>query len=251
MLKKILSLQHPIVKHLVKVRQNADYRWDHQSVFIEGIKVVHEVGLKCSIKHLIALDETLIPKGIKAKEIFIVSESVMQKISGMKTPEGIAAEIEMPKAILPEKMSRLIALEGISDPGNLGTLLRTALALGWEGVFLVGEEGCDPFNEKALRSARGATFSLHIGKGSWAQLEKIIDQNQLEPLAADLEGQNIDTISLPERLLLVLGNEARGLSETAEKVCKKITIPLPGPMESLNVAIAGGILMFALGKGRR
>ena len=85
----------------------------------------------------------------------------MKKISGMQTPEGLVVEIEMPKPAPLEGLKYLLALDGVSDPGNVGALLRTALALGWQGIFIL-DESCDPFNDKALRSARGATFRLPL-----------------------------------------------------------------------------------------
>lgn len=247
MVKKINSLQHPLIKHLVKVRRNSDYRHDHKSVVIEGVKTIQEVGVQFPFKVLIVLDETLIPQGIRSKEVVVVTEDIMQKVSGMQQSEGILAEIEMPSSASLKGLKRLIALDGINDPGNLGTLLRTALALGWEGVFIINES-CDPYNEKALRAAKGATFRLPIGMGSWEDLKKVIAANKLQPFVADLEGEDIHTLDIPKNILLVLGHESRGISKVAASLSKKVTIPLPGEMESLNVAIAGGILMFALRK---
>jgi TrmH family RNA methyltransferase len=244
MIKKIQSLQHPLVKHLIKLRQNSDYRIDHKSVVIEGTKMVKEVGQKHRFKGVMVTDETLIPKGIKSDEILLVTEAIMEKVSGLKTPEGILGEIEMPKSASLKGLKKVIALDGVNDPGNLGTLLRTALALGWEGAFILNES-CDPFNEKALRAARGATFHLPIAMGKWDDLKKLASENHLQPFVADIEGENCQKLKAPESLLLVLGNEALGTSEAAARFCKKVAIPMAGKMESLNVAIAGAILMFA------
>lgn len=245
MSKQITSLQHPIVKHFVKLRQNTDYRWDHQSVVVEGIKPVKEVSLSQQVKRILAYDDTYLPPGISAEEILIVNDGIMKKVSGMQTPEGILAEVAMPKPASLKGMRYLIAFDRVSDPGNLGTLMRTALALGWEGAFLL-PESCDPFNEKALRAARGATFRLPMAAGDWKDLKKLIEENKLEPVVADLQGISIKEFKAEKGILLVLGNEAQGISQEAEKMCQKVTIPMPGEMESLNVAVAGGILMYAL-----
>lgn len=248
--KKIQSLQHPLVKHLVKVRQNSDYRLDHQSVLIEGAKIIKELGKKAHFKVLMVTDETWIPKGIKAAEIVVVPETILEKVSGVKSPEGIIAEIAMPEPSNLKGLKKILALDGVNDPGNLGTLLRTALALGWEGVFIL-EESCDPFNEKALRAARGATFHLPLARGSWHDLKKIVSANKLQPYVADIGGENCQKMDVPVAPLLVLGNEARGTSEAAAQFCKKVSIPMAGKMESLNVAIAGSILMYAWSGGSR
>lgn len=239
------SLQHPIVKHLVKLRQNTDYRYDHQSVVVDGIKTVAEVASTHPIKTLVVCKGHIIPKEIKAEKIYVVNDAVMKKISGMQTPEGIVAEIAMPKSASLKDLRYLLVLDGVSDPGNLGTILRTALAMGWEGVFIINES-CDPYNEKAIRASRGALFRLPIAFGGWEEVTKLIKENHLLPLVADVHGKKLTDIKSKNGILLVLGNEAHGPSEEAHKLCEKITIPMPGQMESLNVAIAGGILMYVL-----
>jgi TrmH family RNA methyltransferase len=247
MLRQLTSLQHPLVKHLVKLRQNRDYRYEHQSLIIEGIKPITEL-CRCSyFRTLIAWDETLLPKEAKANEIFIVNENVMKKLSGMQTPEGLLAEIIMPKSASLVGLKRLIAFDRINDPGNLGTLLRTALALGWDGAFIL-EDSCDPFNEKAVRAARGATFHLPLAWGNWEQLKKLVYDNHLDPLVADPKGQELGTIEAKDGILLVFGNEAKGASNEGKGFCQGVSIPMPGQMESLNVAVAGGIMMYALRK---
>lgn len=247
MTKQISSSQHPLVKHLVKLRKNHDYRDTHQSVFIEGIKFVRELCSYHPAKVMMVSHEDLLPLQGRGDNCFLVTEEVMKKISGMENPEGIVAEVPFPSmdAARLKTKKHLIALDSINDPGNLGTLLRTALALGWEGAFIL-EGSCDPFNEKAIRAARGATFQLPLAIGSWEDLRALIDQSQWQLWAADLDGTTPDAISMDDKILLVLGNEAHGLSAEANQLCQKITIPMPGPMESLNVSVAGGILMYCL-----
>lgn len=247
MLRQVTSAQHPIVKHLVKLRHNRDYRYEHHSLVIEGVKLVGEMGRDTHFRCVVVRDETLLPKGIKADDVLVVSDSVMEKISCLHTPEGIVAEIDMPQPKAMKGLKYLIGLDGVADPGNLGTLLRSALALGWEGAFIL-ENSCDPFNEKALRAALGATFRLPLAWGNWEQLKQLIKSNKLTPIVADLHGEPLGTAEVKGARLLVLGNEARGISEEAKTVCKAVTIPMSGQMESLNVSVAGGIMMHALGK---
>lgn len=243
--RQITSVENSLVKHLVKLRQNTDYRYDHQSIVIEGAKTIKEVSQTHPIKTLLVYDESFLPKNVKASQVYIVNEAVMKKVSGVPTPEGIVAEMAMPKPASLSGKKYILVLDGISDPGNLGTILRTALALGWEGVFVINES-CDPFNEKTLRASRGATFRLPIAQGSWAEVKKLIKENDLQPLVADLKGMDFTEVKPKNGVLLVLSNEAHGPSLDAVKICQKIFIPMPGKMESLNVSIAGGILMHAL-----
>jgi len=244
MFREISSLQNPLIKHLVRLRQNSDYRYNSQTLLVEGKKIVNELSKILTPKVLIATDEHLVPKDVPHGNVLIATEAILQKISGLLSPEGVVAEFPMPK-INQLKGSKIVAIDSINDPGNLGSILRTALALGWDGAFIVGET-CDPYNEKAIRAARGATFKLPIQQGSWQDLEKLISDNKLLPLAADIEGkapQHFDS-NLP--ILLLLSNEAHGVSLQAEKLCEKISIPLLCDMESLNVAAAGAILMYSL-----
>lgn len=245
--KEITSTQNSIVKHLVRLRQNRDYREEHQSVLVEGIKMIGEICKHHQAKKILAYDEHLVPRGIKSDEVYIVNEAVMKKLTGTQSPEGLVAEVAMPKQASLAKMQYVIACDGISDPGNLGTLLRSALALGWEGVFILSNS-CDPYNDKALRAAKGATFRMPIAYGHWSDLKKIISQNKLQPLAADIKGANIELMKVKNGALLVMGNEAHGLSEEAASICERITIPMSGKMESLNVGAAGAILMYMLGR---
>lgn len=235
----ITSLQNPLVKHMVKLRTDRDYRYQQQAIVIEGIKPIQEL---VTINKLFYTASTHVDH-LNAREKWLVSEPVMHKISGMNSPEGIVAEVTMPPFSTFEKLQYIVALDGISDPGNLGTLIRTALALGWEGIYLL-PSCCDPYNEKAIRSARGAHFRIPIDQGNEEKLKLLIKDNQLDPWVADLHGTSTENIKSNKGILLVLGNEAHGASETIKLLCHKVTIPMPGEMDSLNVGIAGGILMY-------
>lgn len=239
--KSISSAQHPLIKHLVKLRTDASYRNDQRLLVLDGLKPIQEVS------HL--LTKVLFTPSYAASaaalpgEKWEITEPLLKKVSGMTTPEGIFAEIRMPPFVQLDKQKLVLALDGISDPGNLGTLLRTALALGWNSVyFLPG--CCDPYNEKALRAARGAHFKLDLAKGSTKNLQEWAVKRNVQALVADGRGKHPETILKHSERLLVLGNEAHGASEDIRLFCHSVAIPMPGDMESLNVAIAGGILLY-------
>lgn len=246
----ITSLQHPTVKHLVKLRHNRDYREEHGSAVIEGAKMISEVCQHIAPKSLFVLDQLLVPSGLKSGPVVTVSEEVLAKITGTPAPEGIVAEVPIPPQASLQGKKRLVALDGINDPGNMGTLLRTALALGFEGVFLF-HDCCDPCNDKALRAAKGATFHLPIRSGNWEELKAFADQAGLPLYAADLTGTPASEARFPEGLILVLGSEAHGLSQQVREGCHPITIPQHGAIDSLNVAVAGGILMYVIAHEKR
>lgn len=246
-MKEISSLQHPLVKHLVKVCHNSDYRYDHNSIIIEGVKMLAEAGNAVHFKTVLTTSMDLLPTDLKADEVILTNSEVIKKISGLQSSEGILAEASMPKSSDLKGKKYIIALDQINDPGNLGTILRTALAFGWEGVFLLNE-GCDPYNDKALRASRGAIFRIPLARGHWNDLSHIIKENNLKALVADLHGNSFEKISTSNGICLVVGNEAHGPSTEVRAECSAITIPMPGKMESLNVSIAAGILLYHLRK---
>ncbi|WP_420421817.1 TrmH family RNA methyltransferase [Simkania sp.] len=232
----ITSLQHPYVKHLVKLRSNRKYRYEKKAVFLEGKKLLSE--LKLPLKTLIIREgeET----SLQAETIYHVPSNVFEKVSGVQAPEGLAAEIAMPPFADLSQKKRVLALDKINDPGNLGTLIRTALALGFDGVFLT-ENSVDPYNEKALRAAKGATFKIPLQMGD---LETFARSFHL--YIADLEGTPLPSVTFQTPAILLLGNEAQGISKEMQKNGTSVTIPIKNQMESLNVAIAGSILMHAM-----
>lgn len=244
MIRSLTSLQHPLIKHFVKLRADSAYRYESQSLVIEGLKPIQEIE-----PHLIRILYT--PAYAYFADPFTcekweVTDAILSKISGMVSPEGIIAEVQLPAFESLDKAHRVLALDGINDPGNMGTLVRTALALGWDAVyFLPGS--CDPFNEKALRAARGAHFKMTLARGNVDRLQQWVQRYQVLSLVADIKGEVPEKIATSERRLLVLGNESRGASDAIRQFCQPITIPMPGEMESLNVAVAGGILLYLLG----
>lgn len=243
------STHHPLVKHLVKLRDNARYRNEHGSVLIEGANLVTEITAKVPAKVIMATPQHCTDQ-YRTEALFSINEAILKKVTGTVSPEGIVAEVAMAKPASFEGVRRILALDRIQDPGNMGTLLRTALALGWDAAFIL-EGCCDPYNDKALRAAKGATFRLPWKKGSWEELKAVGRKNSMSFFAADLNGEPFDNESLSaEAIVLVLGNEAQGLSEEALRSCQKITISMSGDMESLNVSVAGGILMYFL-KGNK
>ncbi len=235
----ITSAQHPLIKHLVKLRQEASYRKETKSLVLIGDKLIQELTLP--IRTL--LYTTSHTPQIPAQEKIPITDSLLKKISGLVAPETLAAEIAMPPQEGLKNASWILALDGISDPGNLGTLLRTACALGWQGAW-IGPKSADPYNDKALRAAKGATFHL-----PWQQtdsLDTLIQERPFSIYIADKEGTPLKECAPTPPLILIMGSESHGASPLLKARYPSICIPMPGPIESLNVAAAGAILMHAL-----
>lgn len=247
MIHSIESAQHPLVKHLTKLQKSRAYRYEEGRLVIEGRKMVGEVCCHHPALHLLFTDESLIPEGISAHQLYRVSEPVMKKVSSLSSSEGIAAEVEMPPYSTLEGCRRILVLDRINDPGNLGTLIRTALAFGWDGIYLL-EKTCDPYNEKALRAAKGGTFRLPLDGGTSEQFKEFAEETGLQVLAADLHGNQPEEIPRRKRVALILGNEAEGVSKELKEIGTPVNLPQSDRMESLNVSVAGGILMYLIGQ---
>jgi len=234
-MQKIISPQNPLVKHLSKLRNSKSYRKEKQSVIILGKKIILELSQFLSIKTLLLEQDIFIP----AEKIFYTNREILKKIANIPNPEGAIAEVALPSFQNLSKMSSILILDRITDPGNLGTLIRTAKALNFNGAHLL--PGCvDPFNDKAIRAGKGATFTLPLGYGSL--------DFQGDLFAADMSGTPIDRVEFKKPLALILGSESHGVDPFWLEKAKKISIPMNGQTESLNVATAGAICMYVIGQ---
>jgi TrmH family RNA methyltransferase len=237
MVKRITSPAHPIVQHLVKLRTNGKYRTDQGSCVVTGRRLVHEVCTHAKVLRVLWSDESLRPPHAGDWEKIETTEEIVCKIAGVPRCEGIAAEVALPGEQLLENPKRLLICDDIRDPGNLGTLLRTAWAFGWSGVCLIG--GVDPFNDKVIRASRGALFTLPYWRTHWHDFI-----TELPLFAADMHGMPIDLVPAPERLGLILSHESQGLSPSSRQRATLVSIPMKGQVESLNVAVAGAIALY-------
>ncbi len=243
MMKALTSVQHPLVKHFVKLREDREYRYKSKRLIISGLKLIQELSSDYTFRTLIVKNHFTPPFPLKTEQCILVSESILKKATGLENPEPIAVEIDMPEPQDVSSARSLLILDGISDPGNLGTLLRTALGLGWNAAFIT-TGSTDPYNEKAIRAAKGATFRLPWKRGSVEELMDLLRPYTL--LAADVRGEDVHKMSIRGPIALALGNEAHGLCDELKKKAAMIAIPMIGPMESLNVAAAGAVLMHQL-----
>jgi TrmH family RNA methyltransferase len=239
--KEILSVQHPLIKRMVSLRLEKKSREKEGAVLLSGKKMISDLSRIVSFELLFYLDE---PLPFPAKESIRVSPSVLKKITGLEEPDGWAAVAPLPPPRSLEKKNSILILDRLSDPGNLGTLWRTAFGLGWEGIWLTPGT-VDPFNDKALRAARGTTFQLPY---DWVEPEKILTwgkERHAHIYVADLEGPSPDQIKKNPPLALVLSTEGSGRARWTNSL-PPITIPMEKSLESLNVACAGSILLYTL-----
>ena len=235
----ITSLQHPVVKKLVKLREDRSFRQEQGTLLIVGSAVVQEVAQRRPIRTLISTK----PLPLKASNFYLGTEPIVQKIIGHKTEDLVAAEVEIPFHGDLHKCVKIVVLDEVADPGNVGTIFRTALAMGWDGIFVI-HGSADPYNDKALRASRGASLFLPWREASWAEVKNIIETKKPQIVVADTQGTALPAMKFSAPILLVLGHETRGPSKTALGIGQSITIPMKHDVESLNVSAAAAILLY-------
>lgn len=251
----ITSLQNPLVKNWKKLHSRKG-REKQAAYLIEGAHLLGEAlaHLEANAFEAIILLDSLdqADLGLEFPDsipVYRIHQRVADHIKDTETSQGIFAVIKTEEADLDwENPGHLLLLDGIQDPGNLGTLIRTADAANYKAVLL-GKGSVDLYNQKSLRSAQGSHFHIPVIKADLLDLIPDLQASGWSVYATDLnEGAvNYKEVEAQGPLALVLGNEAQGVSRPVSQLAdQNIYIPMNPKTESLNVAVAGGILMFAL-----
>lgn len=225
-------------------------RLDTGLFLIEGIRSIRQVAeiRPDSISELVAVEGAELPGNYPVR---MVTGQQFAQISSAKTPQGIMAVVKIPRHAYSDKLpvlpgEPLLLLEGIQDPGNLGTLIRTASAFRFSGIIM-SEKCADPFSPKCVQSAAGAVLSPWIRRTcNYPELVNNLQADGYSLVAGCLDGESgLDTFK-PEKLIIALGNEAAGLSERILGLADyRYTVPIDRHQaESLNVAVSGGIIMY-------
>ncbi len=247
-----MSIPKARLRLLRSLRQKK-YRRQHGLFLVEGIRLVRELlDSPLTIQELLvqpdrpAVAELL--SGVQGVPIHQADEAMIRSLAGTIQPQGLVAVAEIPAfpvTSLLEK-NRLLILDRVADPGNLGTLLRSALAFGVEGVLL-SRGSVEVTSDKVIRASMGGAFHLPWATGpETLELCQQVDAAGLQLLAATPSG-GLDPrkVTPAARWALLLGSEAEGLPPGLD--CTTLTIPMGGPAESLNVAVAGALLLYELG----
>lgn len=234
---------------------------ERQEFFVaEGVRAVEELltsGLRIrgvlvapqldGAQRGAALRERIVESGI---ETAAVTEAEFRSAAETESPQGVIAIAEVPRHSLAELGNRdalrILVLDAVQDPGNVGTILRTAAALGADAtVALPGT--VDLWNAKVVRGAMGASFRHPVLHVSLEDFIAFTSDNAIEIWGADASGEPVDSREPPPRLALAVGNEGAGLSSSMrERVTRLVSLPITGHVESLNVAVAAGILLYQL-----
>ena len=266
----ITSVKNERVKAAAKLTSSAKARREQGLFVLEGLRLCMDVvrsGLRCAELFVGAEYEALVAC---SDEVFLVNDAVLEKLSDTRTPQGVCCVVRMaaPASLLERapatgapasetdvSATKLLLLENVQDPANLGAIARTAEALGISGLLVSG--GCDVYAPKALRASMGALLRLPV---------EVVDASRegSEPVLSLLEKAEAlgfktyastpaaDAVPVTEadfsgKVLCVVGNEANGVTpETMTACAERVTIPMAGRAESLNAAAAGAILMWEM-----
>jgi TrmH family RNA methyltransferase len=256
----ITSPQNPKVQ-LVRALQSRSRNRRKQGAFVvEGVRLAEEAlgsGWQTRfVFHTGDLDErgeavvqAFAQRGVQVE---MVSDDVMGAVSDTITPQGILAVLDIRSIPLPKYLDFVFIPDGVRDPGNLGTMLRTAAAAGID-AFLLPSGVVDPFSPKVVRAAMGAHFQLPIHILSWSEIGSILERYSLQVYVASAgEGQVYTQVDFRHPLALVVGGEAAGAGIAALQLADaRVHIPMPGKVESLNTAAAAAILLFEVLRQRR
>ena len=242
MIKTITSVSHAAIKQVLQLHESS-YRKEQQQFIAQGFTTyttLIDQGYKPLATYATSNFCTMHPTLAQTQQVTIVSDHVMKKISTTSTPTGLVAifGIPMPKLV---KTSQALVLHNIQDPGNLGTLIRTAAAMNIHMIFTI--DGCDPFHPKVVQATAGTLGFVGIVPTTW---QKFIQEYGALPTCALVVagGKQPEELHL-DQAILIIGNEGQGLPDAIVRDCKlKMTLPMPGKTESLNVAVAGSIALY-------
>lgn len=244
MKRMITSVKNEKVKRLKKLHKKKE-RLQTSTFLIEGFHLLEEAWRSnWVIEEIIVQENIQIPNWCKAFDIEIVTENVFKHISETQTPQGIAAVIKMKEQTLDKGIFYLL-IDAIQDPGNLGTIIRTADACGVDGIIL-GNGTVDLYNDKVIRATQGSIFHIPIIQADLHDEIISLKEKGFSIWATAIENaKKYNEIPTREKVGLILGNEGSGVDEFYIQLADEVvTIPIYGKAESLNVSIAAGILMY-------
>lgn len=247
----ITSLDNPMIKEARSLLEKK-YRRFHGKFLVDGKKLVSEVVLGAAEVDKIFVDSSRLAEFDEILSRFDgrvvpVTPKILDALSENATPQGILAEVFMRETgeFKIENNEPILILDRIQDPGNLGTIIRTAAASGFYKIVLI--DTADQFSPKVVRSSSGGIFYTDIFRMTEDEIISFCKKNNIEMLVADMGGENIYKMQKPSgSFALVIGNEGQGVSDNFSKAGRVISLPMKEQMESLNAGICASILMYEL-----
>ena len=226
----------------IKNLKDKKYRREKKLFMVEGNKFCYDL-LNSDIEIVLTLTSDKNLKGFP--NIEVVSEKMLSSLATTKTNQSIICVCKI-KDYGIDSIGNALILDNLQDPGNVGTLVRSALAFGFNDIYLV--EGADPYSEKVIRSSAGLIMSARLHVVDFETIKN--NKNKIAEIfiVADMDGESINKIHLPKKkVAVIIGNEGQGVSDKFINLSNsKVSIPMAGAVESLNAGVAGSIIMQKL-----
>lgn len=238
----ITSINNQTIKELDKLKQKK-YRDLEQKFLIEGEHLVEEAEKSGVLEKIILLENSEYPS--KLEKIY-VSKNVMKKLSSLDTPPNIIGVCKMLSK--KELGKKVLLLDDIQDPGNLGTIIRSSVAFNVDSIVM-SLNTVDLYNPKVIRSTQGMVFKINLIKDDLGQVIEKLKSKNIPIYTTNVNGgENIKNINSTDSYGLIMGNEGNGVKDEISTLAdKKIYIPMNSKVESLNVSVAASILLYELG----
>ena len=239
MIKVITSKDNKRVKYALSLRENKN-QTQFKQFLGESLKSL-ELAIKANVvKEVFTYNHLNIDESI---EQYLVNEDVMKKLSCSVNPEGVVFIADI-KENRPEQLNKVLYLDHINDPGNMGTMIRTALAFNFDAV-VVSKDSVSIYNDKVLASCKGANYLIPVFHD---ELSNYVRTHHIISSCLDAKAIDMNELEIPHKFVLVMGNEAHGISSEIRKLTNTfVKIPISN-IDSLNVSVAAGILMHHLSK---
>ena len=248
----ITSRKNPKLSHIRQLIAQRAYRRECGQMVCEGPKMLAEaLAWGAEISWIVQADDAALPEQLPSSiERLSVPADMLSWLADTKTPQQLLFLCSIPRDTGAERLgSRLLILDGLQDPGNLGTIWRTADAFGADGLVLLNH-CADPWSPKTLRATMGACFRLPVWETKLERLEEVLNMRGIPLYATALREDTADVRSIPlSRAAVVIGSEGRGVSEATLAACEKtLKIPMRPRCESLNAAAAASVVLWEMAR---
>lgn len=253
-MERITGRTNPLVSHVKKLRASRAFRRETGLFFCEGPKMLSEaMGWGASLHTVVAADGVPLPPLCGSVRQVTVPGSLLQAMADTKSPQGVLFLCSLPPTKPPAKLvgDRYLVLDGLQDPGNVGTILRTADAFGADGIFLTNN-CADPFSPKTVRATMGAIFRLPVWEAEPEIIRSRLKEAGIRLCAAALrkDAEDVRSAGLT-RSAVVIGSEGRGVSEEVLAMADEtVVIPMTSRCESLNAAAAAAVILWEMYRAR-
>ena len=253
----IQSKDNKTIKHIISLGQRKN-RQKSGEYIVEGIRSIRDIAAMGAVKTIFIREsksqdknvlDLLALDAVQSVPTYIVQDPVFDKVDNTVNGQGVVAIVAKPKHDIDSvsvEDGLYITLDGVQDPGNLGTIIRTAVAAGVKGIFLM-KGTVDPFNDKTVRSTMSALHKIPLYEDvTLSMLHDIVAESNMTTYVTALEdSEPYHSVDYAKRTMLVLGNEGNGVTPEVMNLCtNRIMIPMYGDMESLNVSVAAALCMY-------